>query len=205
MVSWFGRFGLACLLGAPLLRAAPRLVGKAIVYATISAIVFLTFEWRPWASSQQSLVAPRIIPFQGHLTRPVAGSPGVYEAVSDGLYRILFTLYTAPAGGESRVWGPEAHDAVSVRGGLVNVLLGSVTPLPSDAETPGFYARSLYVGITIDADRNAATTDLELVPRQVFLPIPYALEAGRAVQADEATNAAHSLNATNAASAALAV
>src|SRR3954447_24961041 len=68
----------------------------------------------------------RVIPFQGHLTRPSAADPRRYEAVPDGQYSVLFTLYMAPVGGESRVWGPERHEKLAVVNGLVNALIGSV-------------------------------------------------------------------------------
>lgn len=123
---------------------------------------------------------PRLIPFQGHLTQPKKDNPQQYEPVVNGQYSILFTLYTAPVGGESKVWGPERHEKVIVVNGLVNVMIGSVLALPTETE---FFARPLYVGITIDADGNPVTPDLELVPRQVLLPAMYAHVAGFALSA----------------------
>ena len=125
--------------------------------------------------SAYSTEIPHLIPFQGHLTSPKAGNPQQYEPVANGQYSILFTLYTAPVGGESKVWGPERHEKVVVVNGLVNVMIGSVMALPKE---PEFFARPLYVGITIDADGNPATPDLELIPRQVLLPVMYAYVAG---------------------------
>ncbi|MCA9446735.1 MAG: hypothetical protein KC931_06450 [Candidatus Omnitrophica bacterium] len=111
------------------------------------------------------------IPFQGHLTQPVSGSPNEYEAVPDGQYDILFALYTSPVGGEGLVWGPERHKGLVVVNGLVNALLGSVDGFEAVLQSdPNFFKRILYVGITIDADNNPNTVDLELVPRQVLLP-----------------------------------
>jgi len=129
------------------------------------------------AALSQSL-EPHWIPFQGHMARP--GDDGDYVAVPDGQYDLLFTFYTAPVGGESKVWGPERHDDLVVVNGLVNALLGTVDGF-ADAldERPNFFARPLYVGITVDADGNPATADLELTPRQVLLPGVYARNAGR--------------------------
>ena len=121
-----------------------------------------------------------LIPFQGHLARPVMGEPTQFEPVPAGRYDILFTLYAAPVGGESKVWGPERHAQVTVVNGLVNALLGSVIGFEDTvAANRNFFARSLYVGITIDADGNPNTADLELVPRQVLLPSVYALNANK--------------------------
>jgi microcystin-dependent protein len=123
---------------------------------------------------------PHLIPFQGHLARPVTGEPTQFEPVPAGRYDILFTLYAAPVGGESKVWGPERHAQVTVVNGLVNALLGSVIGFEDAvAANRNFFARSLYVGITIDADGNPNTADLELLPRQVLLPAVYALNANK--------------------------
>ena len=133
-------------------------------------------------------MAPRLIPFQGHLTRPKPGDARVYEAVRDDRYDVLFTIYTAPVGGESRVWGPERHEKLVVVNGLVNALIGSVDK-GLEALKPEQLAGPLYVGITIDADGKPETPDLELVPRQVLLPAMYAHEAGNAAEARHAVAA----------------
>jgi microcystin-dependent protein len=123
---------------------------------------------------------PHLIPFQGHLARPSANDPTQFEPVPAGRYDILFTLYAAPVGGESKVWGPERHAQVTVVNGLVNALLGSVIGFQDAvAANANFFARPLYVGITIDADGNPNTADLELVPRQVLLPSVFALNANK--------------------------
>ncbi len=128
---------------------------------------------------------PHFIPFQGHLARPSSADPAQYEPVPAGRYDILFTLYAAPVGGESKVWGPERHAQVTVVNGLVNAMLGSVIGFQDAiAANPNFFARPLYVGLTIDADGNPNTADLELVPRQALLPAVYALGALRADRLD---------------------
>ena len=137
------------------------------------------------ANKVSGTAAPRLVPFQGHLTRPRPGDARVYEAVPDGRFDVLFTLYTAPVGGESRVWGPERHEKLVVVNGLVNALIGSVDK-GLEGLGPDKLAGPLYVGVTIDADGKQETPDLELVPRQVLLPAMYAHEAGHAVQADRA-------------------
>ncbi|MCA9437593.1 MAG: hypothetical protein KC978_17550 [Candidatus Omnitrophica bacterium] len=119
-----------------------------------------------------------LIPFQGHLTQPKAGSPGAYEAVPDGQYDILFAIYTSPVGGESLAWGPERHEDLVVVNGLVNAILGSVIGFDQALEADRtLFSKALYVGITIDADGNPNTADLEMVPRQVYLPAVSAITA----------------------------
>jgi microcystin-dependent protein len=128
---------------------------------------------------------PHLIPFQGHLARPTAADANQFEPVPAGRYDILFTLYAAPVGGESKVWGPERHSQLTVINGLVNAMLGSVIGFgDAVAANPNFFARPLYVGITVDADGNPNTADLELVPRQALLPAVYALGAMRADRLD---------------------
>lgn len=119
----------------------------------------------------------RLIPFQGHLTKPVtSGTSVIYNVVPDGSYTIHVNLYPAPAGG-TPAWGTETHPNVPVVNGLVNIMLGNITPFPS---TPGFFSKPLYVGVTIDDNNPLTPAEPELVPRQVLLPGLYAHEAGNA-------------------------
>jgi hypothetical protein len=146
-------------------------------FVAISLLLSPAIAWNiaKHALSQQE-GKTRLIPFQGHLTRPVPENPQQFEPVPDGQYDILFTLYATPAGGESKIWGPERHQTVMVVSGLVNVLIGSVISL--EDVSPEKFSLPIYVGITVDADRNALTPDLELVPRQVLIPAIYAYDAG---------------------------
>jgi microcystin-dependent protein len=133
----------------------------------------------------QAADPPHLIPFQGHLARPMATDPTQFEPVPAGRYDVLFTLYAAPVGGESKVWGPERHSQLTVVNGLVNAILGSVIGFRDPvAANPNFFARPLYVGITVDADGNPNTADLELVPRQALLPVVYAMGAMRSDRLD---------------------
>ena len=65
--------------------------------------------------------APLLLNYQGRLTDPGTGDPK-----PDGVYNITFNIYDAAADG-TLIW-TEAQ-AVTVSGGLFNVLLGSVTAL----------------------------------------------------------------------------
>ena len=63
---------------------------------------------------------PRTMSYQGLLTT-AAGA-----AVPDGTHNLQFALYNVPSGGAA-LW-TETQNAVPVTGGLVAVVLGSVTP-----------------------------------------------------------------------------
>ncbi len=167
----------------------------------VSMVITLVFQ-SPSGAFQENGVQPvpaaaarRLIPWQGYLTHPDPGNPREYKPVPDGRYTILFTLYSAPVGGSSMVWGPERHQDVVVVNGLVNALLGSVITL--DDKPAGFFGRPLYVGITIDTNNNPQEPNLELVPRQVLLPTMYAHEAGHAKDADTARKSELSSNSEN--------
>jgi hypothetical protein len=152
---------------------------KTQLTSTLLLATWVTFTPLSGADS------PPLIPFQGHLARPNATDPTRFEPVPSGRYDILFTLYAAPVGGESKVWGPERHPQVTVVNGLLNALLGSVLGFEDTlAAQPNFFRRPLYVGITVDADGNPNTADLELVPRQVLLPAVQALNANTLDGAD---------------------
>jgi len=151
-----------------------------------------------------------LVPFQGHLTKPSSDNADEYEPVPNGRYTVVFSFYSTPPG-SNRVWGPEQHKDVVVINGLVNVLIGSVKNLPKE---PDFFSKPLYVGIAIGDESNPDVANLELLPRQVLLPVMYAQAAGYAThaataknakEAEHAAKADHATNADNAASATNAV
>lgn len=122
---------------------------------------------------------PLLIPFQGHLTRPSAGIQGEYEAVPDARYDISFAIYTTPAGA-APIWGPERHEDLVVKGGIVNALLGSIVSFDDALNAdPNFFGNVLFVGVTLDADGNPGTADPELVPRETLRPKLHALNTDR--------------------------
>jgi len=108
--------------------------------------------------------APMLIPFQGRLT----DQAGV--AYTNGTYTIVFNLYDQPVGGNN-LW-TERHERVGVINGMVNVFLGSITPLdnPGQDRPPVNFSETRHLGITIDADLNPATADPEMIPRQMIIP-----------------------------------
>jgi hypothetical protein len=86
---------------------------------------------------------------------------------------MTFSLYTQETGG-SPVWS-ESHTGVEVSGGLFSVRLGSVEPLTTDLLTG-----DLWLGIKVGNDE-------EMSPREKLDAVPYAMQAGMAAEAAEAT------------------
>ena len=81
------------------------------------------------------------------------------SAVDNGLYDVIFKLYTTDAGGAA-VWSET--QSVQVTGGVYSVLLGSVTPLTAS------FDQTYYLGITLPGGP-------ELTPRSRLTSSPYAL------------------------------
>src|SRR5438034_4051677 len=115
--------------------------------------------------------APRLLPFQGRLT----DQNGV--AVSNGVKLVQFKIYDVPTGG-SPIWAGELH-RTTVNGGLVNVMLGSKTPL-SGVD----FDKQLYLELTVDVsgptgqpDNAITAADPPMLPRQVILPVIFAKES----------------------------
>jgi hypothetical protein len=97
---------------------------------------------------------PREITYQGVLL-------GTDEMpVSEGNYRLTFTLYDEPG---NPLW-TEVHDPVFIGGGLFHVILGSNNPLNLPFNEPYF------LGIKVG-------NDPELQPRMFLASVPYALRA----------------------------
>lgn len=88
----------------------------------------------------------------------VQKSTGV--SVEDGVYTLIFKLYTVETGG-TPVW-TEKQDSVVLLGGVYSVTLGAVTPLTAAFDKPYF------LGITVGSGA-------ELIPRARLTSSPYAL------------------------------
>jgi len=129
---------------------------------------FLLVLWLVNAAHAQTTL--KLLPFQGRLT----DQNGV--AVSNGVRLVQFKIYDVPTGGNP-VWAGELH-RTTVNGGLVNVMLGSKTPLTFD------FDRQLYLEITVDVsgqagqpDNAITAADPPMLPRQAILPVVFAKEA----------------------------
>lgn len=103
---------------------------------------------------------PLLINYQGHLTDE-NGDPRI------GSFTVQFAIYNDEAAG-SLLWS-ENHPGLFVTNGLLNVLLGSVTPFPSDL----FSGTDLrYLQISVGAET--------LTPRQRITSVAYAIHAHEA-------------------------
>jgi hypothetical protein len=110
--------------------------------------------------------APKLLPFQGRLTDEAG------NAVTNGTRVVLFQIYDAPVNGALR-WPGELH-RTTVNGGLINVQLGTGTPLATvDFDQP------LYLQITVDinGDGQINEADPPMLPRQAILPAVFAKES----------------------------
>jgi len=101
----------------------------------------------------------RELPFSSQLKSKSTGT-----VVPDGNYEVTFALYTVDTGGTA-VWSET--QTVAVSGGVVNVTLGAVTPIP---DTLTFNAGTYYLGIQVGADA-------EFTPRLSVGSVPTALNA----------------------------
>ena len=111
--------------------------------------------------SSSSSTSVGTIAYQGRLT-DADGDP------LTGTYSMVYRLYDVYTGG-APLWTEQwtGSNRVAVSGGLFNVLLGSLTPIPQ-----GVIASSgpLYLGVTI-------ATDDEMRPRVQIGSVPYAMQA----------------------------
>jgi len=128
-------------------------IGVAVILATVSA----------WAQ------VPRVLSYQGILTDRDG------RILPDGVYELQIRLYdrldaTEPIYVE--------RQRVTSQHGVVNVLIGTVEPLPERLT----FDRVYYVGVSVNGSA-------ELQPRTMLTAVPYALRAESAATAD----VAHSL------------
>lgn len=135
-------------------------------------LMMIVLTWTGIAGAQAPTPVPvrKLIPFQGRL-EDASGNP------LSGSQPMVFRLYSSAAGTGS-LW-EEEHTAVSVNGGRINVLLGSITSL----DGVDFAGQTLYLGITAGG---LSELNQEMVPRHEIVPSFYALGAKRADSAGRA-------------------
>ncbi|GIV53724.1 MAG: hypothetical protein KatS3mg039_0242 [Candidatus Kapaibacterium sp.] len=109
---------------------------------------------------------PRVLSYQGILTDPDG------RILPDGEYTLTVRLYDRVDATEPIY--VEEHRAVAVRG-VVNLLIGTVEPLPWKLS----FDRVYYVGLSINGGE-------ELRPRTMLTAVPYALRSESAAVADVA-------------------
>ncbi len=105
---------------------------------------------------------PDVISHQGRLVNE-AGE------VLDGEFRMVFSIYNAPTGGDL-LWS-ETYMNVTVRNGLYHIFLGANTPFPDSLDFTDEY----WLGIVVDGEA--------LGPRVQLATSPYAFFANTAGEA----------------------
>lgn len=136
---------------------------KRIIFLLISLFVFTSFAFLRVNTQVSAAVGIRkTINFQGKLVN----SDGTN--VTDGEYDIVFKIYTQASGGAA-VWTENwtSSNDVTVRAGLFQVELGSITSLPGSVN---FATDNIYLGITVESDS-------EMEPRIRFTSVPQAFNA----------------------------
>jgi len=96
--------------------------------------------------------------FQGFIADVDTGEP------INATYNMAARIYTVPVGGGA-IWGPEAHNGVTIEEGWFNIELGSVIGGLPAFDDPPYYAQ-----LTIDGEI--------LMPRLKLASVPTALRAG---------------------------
>lgn len=127
----------------------------------LAALLLSSFILHPSSFAAES---PLYIPFQGQVTNQTG------TIVADGQYSVIFNLYDQAVGGQP-VWS-ERHVKIGVTRGMINVFLGSISPLTSVD-----FSQTKYLGITVDTDNLATTADPEMVPRSLIMPAFHAKKA----------------------------
>ncbi|MDR4484358.1 MAG: hypothetical protein R3B95_14305 [Nitrospirales bacterium] len=122
-----------------------------------------------WTLGGTASFAERLIPFQGQLKNAQGNH------LADQRYSLTFRIYSEPLGGTALV--TEEHPAVSVIGGYVNVLLGTIESFEQLD-----FSQTHYLGIAVGGGQ-------EMVPRHQLVPAFHARTAERATLANIAEEA----------------
>jgi hypothetical protein len=126
---------------------------------TVILVALMLVVFRAWAMPAAPHGGPGVISYQGTLTEP-GGQP------VDGDLDMTFGLFDVSTGGTA-LW-TEAHNganSVPVSEGLFNVLLGSLSPIPSTV----WDSASLFLEVTVGGEM--------LAPREAVGSVPHALYA----------------------------
>ena len=127
---------------------------------------------------------PLVLNYQGNL-KDAEGNP------LSGYYTMTFRIYADVAAIITNAVWSEQHISVTVRDGRFSVLLGNVYPLTNSIPAMLFDSPDRFVGVTIYPFD-------EMVPRQRFASVPYAVHANGATTATIAISATVAAYANNA-------
>ena len=123
--------------------------------------------WALLPAVSTSAAINKQISFEGKLTNTDGTN------VTDGTYSVRFRIYTDPSADAANTCSAntckweETQGSVSVSGGLFQVNLGSVTPLPASVD---FNTAALYLGVKVGSDA-------EMTPRIQLTAAPYAFNS----------------------------
>lgn len=135
-----------------------------------NAVAVLILAVVSLSASVAQATVPTTLTQQGRLLN----SDGTSAA---GPVMVVFAIYAADTGGTA-LWNET--QMVNLDDGYFSVQLGSVTPIPSTV----WDGAAKFLGITVG-------TDSEMTPRETLSSVPYALVAGAADTAIEATGDIH--------------
>ena len=148
-----------------------RVIGVVAAVAIVAALVVTSGSWGSAAAKTSVMNSeipslsmspgpdiPHLLNYQGLLNDKDG------NRVPDGTYHMTFSIYDSAADG-IQLW-PEAQD-VDVSGGLFNVLLGGVNPIPLDVFQGG---ANRWLGVKVGSDA-------EMTPRQRIVSVAYAYVA----------------------------
>lgn len=130
---------------------------KRIGYLVIIIVGLLFFI------SESQAQVPMQIAHQGRLT-DATGNP-----ITNSAQSIAFSIYDVATGG-SLLW--QETQSVNVSNGLYSVLLGTVTPFPSNLFTGSPRFLAIKVG-----------GDAEMTPRQRLVSVPFSINSSKAMEA----------------------
>lgn len=134
-----------------------------LAQTVLGQTLFTPVDARP--AVQPITQPPHHLNYQGYLTDG-QGNP------LDGSYRLDFSLHDALSEGKT-VWGPEAHESVSVQRGLFNAVLGETIDL-----TPNLFRQALFLEVTINQTATLSRQPLRPVA-QAFSLLPGATIEGQ--------------------------
>jgi hypothetical protein len=126
---------------------------------TIVVVALMLFTYTAWAAPQMQIASTNF-PYQGTLT-DTDGNPIIADM------EMSFRIYGLDAGG-THLWEEvySGVDAVPVKNGLFQVMLGSLTPIPGSV----WNNDPLYLGIQVGGDP-------EMEPRELIGSVPRAIQA----------------------------
>ena len=134
-----------------------------VVLTLMTLVVVVALFWAqsahalPWTNLSAAVTSTTVWPYQGRLNNS-AGTP-LTAAVP-----MTFKLYNVSSGGTA-LW-QEQWMSVQVTGGLFNVMLGSLIPIPQSVVSNN----NLWLGITVGSDS-------EMTPRVQLGSVPFSGQA----------------------------